>query len=245
MAVEVDGQTRGFGDFEKRIFDFIDALAAIGVQIEKDSPLEKACYDVMRVHMLYINPQSRDPHEDVRLAFRPLLGLWTLIDKTLRLKGKKGFEAFRAHYQMLKNGVAWQNDKYAVGDQAADKIFELVFGLSVLAVGDDLEVDDPVHSAGGTNPDILATINGVGCVAKLPPDPKSISAKAFRSQMRFYYASWIVRLSHLPVADQSRIAASRNGQTDRRNDLHRSELGAGAILSPPKNPAEAHATPRR
>jgi hypothetical protein len=164
MSNDADGQALPFEQMQQLVFDFEQALNDVGIKeigVKSGSALEAACLDAIRVRMLQVDPNIQDNREDVRKVFRHVLGLWTLMNKTIRLKSKNGFEAFHGHFKMLNDGVVWQNEKYVVGDQAADKLFELVFGLAVLDIADEVDVDDPVHSSGGTNPDILAVINGV------------------------------------------------------------------------------------
>lgn len=160
MANGTGGQRLTFEQMQERVFEFDKVIAGIGVDVLANSPLQKACLDAITLVDLKIDPSKGNPKDDVRPLVRPILGLWSLVNKTLRLYQKPGFEAFRAHFQMLTEGIVWQNERYVVRDQASDKIFELMFGLSVFEVCTTIEVDDPVNSSAGKNPDIIADIQG-------------------------------------------------------------------------------------
>ena len=46
-------------------------------------------------------------------------------------------------------------------DAQANKVFELYMALVVAPLSQDLELDHPVHSSGGKNPDVIAELDGV------------------------------------------------------------------------------------
>lgn len=177
MTISPDGQYVTFDEMEEMVYSFEESLKELGITITSDSPLEAACLDAIRIVELHAKPELRDEGEDIRERMRPLLGLWTLISKTLRLKEKNGFEQFTDHYRLLNDGVVWQNGRYLVGDTAADKIFELMFGLAVFEVADSIELDDP-NNAKGDNPDVLAEIEGVtwgfACKAPRSENPRTL-----------------------------------------------------------------------
>lgn len=66
------------------------------------------------------------------------------------------------HFELLLTEEAQvvQTAWSPVTDPANNKLFELVIAMGVMQFGQNVEVDHPVRSSGGKNPDVLALVRG-------------------------------------------------------------------------------------
>jgi len=134
--------------------EFERILARHGITIRSRSPLEGMC-----LSLLELEQRSRGhTMEDLRVSYRPALGLYDLVRRIVRLRDHPEFTVLVDHLRLLNTGTIAQNI-LAATDQVAAKIFELLIGLICLEVGDQTVLDHPVTSY-GDNPDILTTIDG-------------------------------------------------------------------------------------
>lgn len=153
------GQTSSFEELEQLVFAFEAVLKRFGIPIQTGSELEGACCSVLEVLGKNQNAQIRDPQEDIRHVFTAVLGIWSFLKKIVRLEGHACFSQFRPHLALLNKGTVVQNTQATVCQEATNKIFELLFALTLLDVSDDVILDHP-DLAKGDNPDVLATIDG-------------------------------------------------------------------------------------
>jgi len=99
----------------------------------------------------------------VRLQALRLVGVAELGHQLHRNRSSPHFHKLLPHLRLLseKDAAAIQVGESSPIDQETNKIFELLAACWVLPLVSDIELDDPDESAGGTNPDIIATIAGV------------------------------------------------------------------------------------
>jgi hypothetical protein len=153
------GQVASLGELEALVERFEDALNKYGVEVQSGSELEAACLSVVEVLGKHENPELRDPRENVRVVFAELLGVWIFLTKVVRLQDHPAFAQFKPHLKLLNEGTVVQHTRLRACEEATNKIFELLFALVLLDIGNDLVLDPP-DLARGDNPDILVTLVG-------------------------------------------------------------------------------------
>jgi len=152
---------RAFTSFEevsREVEKFEQVLASNGITIVPGSALEAMTYHLLELQRRRANPDTIDPWEDIRQAFRPALGLHDLIRRILRVRQSPDFPRLIPHLRLLNRGTVAQNVS-APTDQVSAKIFELLIALVAIETGANATLDDPDHSA-GDNPDVLVTFAG-------------------------------------------------------------------------------------
>src|SRR6266568_3539016 len=158
-ALKKTGQVASFAELEKLVYEFEAALSRHGIQIQPGSDLESACCSVLEVLGKQKDRSIRNPHEDVRQVFTEVLGIWIFLQKVVRLQNHASFPTFAPHLNLLNKGTVVQNKRLRASQDAANKIFELLFALVLLDLSPDVALADP-DLKDTRNPDILATIDG-------------------------------------------------------------------------------------
>jgi hypothetical protein len=124
-------------------------------------PVETAALAAIEMLESFKQTVPHDKKKDYRDAWRQAIGLGDILRKLENGSRKPGFTSLWPHINLLLENCNFvQNTSHPRGDTDADKVFELYTALLLLPLCSALEVDDPVHSAGGSNPDLIATLNG-------------------------------------------------------------------------------------
>jgi hypothetical protein len=99
-----------------------------------------------------------------------LLGLLWLAKKIISLEHSTNFSTIVKHIDLLGRGQPNQNSQSLKSDKASDKIFELLVGCACVPFVTNLDMDDPVKSSDGKNPDVLFDYMGEkwGVACKVP-----------------------------------------------------------------------------
>jgi hypothetical protein len=158
-ALRKTGQVASLADLEKLVFEFEAALARQGINIRPGSELEGACCSVLEVVGKHHDRTIRNPQEDIRKVFTEVLGIWIFLQKVVRLQNHPCFPTFAPHLNLLNAGTVIQNKRLRASQDAANKIFELLFALVLLDLSPDVALAHP-DLEDTSNPDILATIDG-------------------------------------------------------------------------------------
>ena len=153
------GQVASFSELEALVFEFERAIGRLGITIKSGSELEGACCSVLEILGKQRQSELRKPNEDIRLVFMEVLGVWTFLQKTVRLQHHRCFAEFTPHLALLNAGTVVQNKRLRASEDATNKIFELLFALVLLDVSDDVKLAHP-DLEDTSNPDILAEIDG-------------------------------------------------------------------------------------
>jgi hypothetical protein len=110
----------------------------------------------------YQKQQIHDDKKDYRQEWRQAVALADLLRKIVHASKAAHFNELWPHILLLLGKTSFaQNFKSPISDADANKLFELYFALIASPLASQLDLDHPVHSAGGKNPDIIATISGV------------------------------------------------------------------------------------
>jgi len=155
--MEDDGQHSTLGNLDKLVDEFDLVLRQHGILITPGSELEAACLSITDLSASHRNPLLRNPCRDTRQLYINAFGIWIFLEKIVRLHNKPGFVQFLPHLHLLNKGTVVQNKPLQACEDATNKIFELLFALVLLDIGDDVVL---AHPSKGDNPDILATLMG-------------------------------------------------------------------------------------
>jgi hypothetical protein len=153
------GQVASFQNLENLLFEFETTLCRQGIHIQSGSELEGACCSILEVLAKHQDRTIRNPQEDIRQVFTEVLGIWIFLQKVVRLQNHPSFPTFVPHLNLLNEGTVVQNKRLRASQDAANKIFELLFALVLLDLSPDVALADP-DLEDTSNPDILATIHG-------------------------------------------------------------------------------------
>jgi hypothetical protein len=148
-----------FSEIGAQVEEFERILRRYGLEIAPGSSLEDMALSLIDLVRKRKEPHTLDPMRDIRIDYRPALGLHDLMRKVVDLQNDPSFPSFIGHLGLLNKGTVAQNI-VARTDQNSRKIFELLIGLIAAKVGTDVKMD-PIKNSKGDNPDVLVTINGV------------------------------------------------------------------------------------
>jgi len=156
-------QILAFEEMQKRIFEFEELLRnRTGIApVAPGSKLERAALAVMEMLATCKKQVPHDKRRDYREEWRRALSFSDMLRKILNVKNHPAFDQLWPHILLLlgDNEIA-QNVWSPKEDGGANKVFELYAGLLVLPLCSSIDMDDPVSSSGGKNPDIIAEIDG-------------------------------------------------------------------------------------
>lgn len=148
-----------FEQVSSEVEQFEQILKRLRIEIVPGSPLEAMCINLLDLERKQEEPGKVGEMEDLRLAYRPALGLHDILRRIVRLCDHPNFHVLLDHLHLLNTGTLAQNVAASTTDQIAAKIFELLIGLICLEVGTDVRLEGPVTSY-GDNPDIIVDISG-------------------------------------------------------------------------------------
>lgn len=148
-----------FAEGERLVFEFQKILEKQGIEIATGSELERGCMLLME-----LNERHKKPRDDVWSSLREDLqlavGTLQIIKHVVAGVGHADFIKLVPHLRLLSDGSVAQNVRADREDEVSNKILELLVGCGLLGRVSQLELDDPVKSSGGTNPDVLCTFEG-------------------------------------------------------------------------------------
>ncbi len=92
--------------------------------------------------------------EDVRVG----MGTLSMMQLVLKRAAHADFPALLPHLRLMGDGDLAPTTKARVTDQNSNKLFELRLALACMEHGTGLQMDDPIRSSDGSNPDVLCTM---------------------------------------------------------------------------------------
>jgi hypothetical protein len=149
-----------FGAAEDLVQAFRRFLSDHDIPVPDDSELGIACASMTNILLRHWDAALRDPNADIRKEFRDALALHAFLDNILDARNHAGFPQFLEHLKNLTKGGVRQNQWTSILDRLAPKLFELLIGLAAMHIGSGITLDHPTKSSGGTNPDVIVTIEG-------------------------------------------------------------------------------------
>jgi len=143
-----------FTEAGKRVDEFLDLLAGLGVDLTRGSTTETDALSATQVIEIWCGLAK--PPSDPRPVLRAAMGFVDLAGKVLAVRGSPDFHQLDAHLRELGNGSILQNRSSPVTDAVANKMVELYFGALAMYFATHVVLDDPNHSK-GDNPDVMLT----------------------------------------------------------------------------------------
>lgn len=150
-------EIRSYEHFDKEIRKLAKLLAELGVKVNFESDLNQQMYAAFRAfyYSVYARESPGMTNWERARDAGALAGLGDLAFKINRAAESVGFNALRPHLKEMVKGAGRMNAQSSVLDQKANKNCELYVGCLALGAGLSVDMEDPVRSAGGTNPDVL------------------------------------------------------------------------------------------
>ncbi len=141
------------------IDELVNFLKANGIEAEYKSHLEN---DYLLAHQFY-DEYKKDPTANQNEEGRAALGgLFELYKWIWSVKDCKEFHKLEEHLKLLVeaspkiNSVAPMiSSVTGKQDDKSNKFIEAIIGMYAVKIGNNLDLDDPIKSSGGTNPDVL------------------------------------------------------------------------------------------
>lgn len=143
-----------FTEAGKRVDEFLDLLAGLGVDLTRGSTTETDALSATQVIEIWRGRAERP--SDPRPVLRAALGFVDLAGKVMAVTDSPDAHQLVAHLRQLGAGSILQNRFSPVTDAVANKMVELYFGALAMQIGTDVVLDDPDH-AKGDNPDVMLT----------------------------------------------------------------------------------------
>lgn len=152
-----------FDDFTDQIISAETILKSIlGNLPDKHSTFFKSTTSILDILAEYKKEAVFTKHEDVREKFRKSIGFIDIIRKINIVHEHSDFYKLEKHLELLFTDSTYvQNFKSKSIDSTSNKVFELYAALSALQFVDGIEMDDPVTSSNGENPDIIVKYKGM------------------------------------------------------------------------------------
>ena len=151
-----------YGEIENQFFEFERLLKKQAKNVPPGSKLELAGLTAMQIVGTYKREIIHDYHTDYRNEWRRVLSMADILRKILSLQTCPAFNSIWPHILLLLgNGEIAQNLWSPKEDAHANYVFELYVALLTLPLCTAIDVEPPKKSAGGKNPDVIATIQGV------------------------------------------------------------------------------------
>ncbi len=156
----MDARAYTFETGRRATEELLKLLEEYGLSPSPGSSLERMTLSVYDI--LYSkDPEYERESVDIREAFTDLAAASELAVQILAVRDHADFPKLIPHLRLLDEGEASLATKASQTDQASNKITELLAACLSMRCGQDIELDDPVRSSGGRNPDVLVTMDGV------------------------------------------------------------------------------------
>lgn len=147
-----------------QIDELIEFLASIQIEAEFSSPLEHDYLIAYKFYEDYLENPERKNSDEGRIA---LGGLHELYKWVWSVKDNEGFEKLKGHLALLVRAAPrinaftpMLNPVTKKQDDQTNKFIEAIVGFFAVKHGTNVDLDDPVHSSGGNNPDVIFDFKG-------------------------------------------------------------------------------------
>ena len=142
------------------------------------SPAEAAGLAAIDLLETFRRTVPHDCKKDYRKEWRQAIALGDMLRKVMNASNHPRFDQLWPHVMLLLGrGNIALNLWNAKEDSDANKVFELYMALVLAPLCPDLELDHPVHSSDGKNPDVIAPLDGsrwaFSCKVMHSDSPKS------------------------------------------------------------------------
>lgn len=166
-------------DIERNLDRFESLLGQHRLLLPEKSPLEDLSLAITEMRYVFQGESTHNTNEDARELWRHAVGLADLVKKVLSCEGTPSLKTLVPHLSLFLSDS--RNLALTSGprthDDTRNKLFELLIGIAAMRDGRDVDIEDPERSAGGTNPDVMATFFGkrwgFACKAPISLSPKT------------------------------------------------------------------------
>jgi len=132
------------------------------LELPPGSPIEVAGLAALEMLETFNRDLPYDSQHDDQQEWRQAVALGDMLRKVLLVRDHPCFDQLWPHVLLLlRNTNIALNLWNPVTDSDANKVFELYMALVVAPLCEDLALDDPDHSSGGKNPDVIANLDGL------------------------------------------------------------------------------------
>lgn len=151
-----------FDVFDDEISKLGTLLTTLGVNIPADADIVTQTYAAFAAlyYSVFADERPSMTRADEIAKGAALAGLGDLAAKINRAAQTPDFNQIRPHLAKMVEGSILMNGENKVTDDAGNKNSELYVGCLALGAGCEIELEDPVKSGGGRNPDVLLKYRG-------------------------------------------------------------------------------------
>lgn len=164
------------------IDELVDFLKSLNIEPATKSLLED---DYYTAHQYYEDYQTNPMTAHTSKGRKALIGLYELYKWIWSVKDSNEFNKILPHLNLLIESVAKINSDTSYinlvtgkPDDKSNKFIEAIIGLFAIKVGENVELDDPVNSSDGKNPDVIFDYNGkriaIACKTLNSKNPSTI-----------------------------------------------------------------------
>ncbi|NVJ66466.1 MAG: hypothetical protein HWE16_08245, partial [Gammaproteobacteria bacterium] len=149
----------GYDQIYKNIQDLLEFLNSLGIDAAQRSHFEN---DYL-LATEYLENHSNNRHENLTDEGRTAVGgLHELYKWVWSIKDSSEFKMLIPHFNMLSESATRINEKTPMlspvtgkQDDKTNKLIETIVAMFAIKVGENVDLDDPIESSGGDNPDII------------------------------------------------------------------------------------------
>lgn len=176
------GTVENYDVIIRQVEQLVEYLKSIEVEAELSSHLEKDYLDAHEFYEGYKKSPYGNSYPNGRGA---LGGLHELYKWIWAVKNSSEFDKIKPHLGLLvqaapriNSATPMLNPVTGKQDDKTNKFIEAIVGFFAVAHGEDVDLDDPVSSSGGANPDAIFTFQGkrvsVACKTLRSKKPETI-----------------------------------------------------------------------
>jgi hypothetical protein len=143
-------------EVEARADAFERVLREHEISIQCGSALEHGLLLLHEMRHRHENTSKQAASRTMSYDVQEAMGIFHFVQLVIRNAANREFFKLVSHLKQLNKGEVALTKRSRVTDQTSNKLFELAVALAVMEHGTELQIDEPVRSSGGTNPDVLA-----------------------------------------------------------------------------------------
>lgn len=160
----ITGTLESYDTIIKNIDELISYLQSLQIEAELNSHLED---DYLDAHLFYESYKKSPSDISCSKGRQALGGLHELYKWIWSVKDTSEFDKLKSHLALLVQAAPRINSSTPFlspvtnkQDDKTNKFIEAIVGFFAVAYGRDVDLDDPINSSGGENPDVIFTYQG-------------------------------------------------------------------------------------
>lgn len=153
------------------------ALGKLGISIKSDTPLDNLLTSMTEMSDRWDRDGDKPMMEDRRADISKCAAMADLMTKIIAVEAHAEFKKLAPHLELMTGKDSFIQHYFTPKeDDAGNKTYELYMAAVAMLAGCPVDLDHPVHSAGGKNPDIITTFKkvrwGLACKVLHALEPK-------------------------------------------------------------------------